>query len=385
MDEKMLKTLSDLVEAAVGKVDFSGVAKQAVDAALEEKNLPAMHKKIFGATEGLAALEGKEKTARFVKALFAKDREVLNELSAKAMSGGTAADGGYLVPDEFRAEVVRMIEDFGIVRKLARVIPMRRDTLNLPKVSASVTVSWPGENTAGTASQPTLAQVQLLAKTLVGLSPMSNELLEDADVDVVSLLVELFAEAIAGEEDSQGLVGTGSPFTGIIAASGTSLVTMAAGKDTFAEATLDDYRDLISQIKPTVLAGSAFFMHRAVWGLVQKLTENSQHVGSFQNPIVSTNAPAGVGVAGYLWGYPVYLSDKMPSVTAVSTKFVIFGNMRYLYLGDRKQVTMSVSQDASIGAFNLFEMNMSAVRVTERIGLTVGLGDAFAILRTAAA
>lgn len=385
MDEKIVAQLSEMIEKSLEKMDIAGTVEKAVEAKLEEKGIGAMHKKIFGASEDVKDLEGKEKCARFVKALFAKDREVLTALSSKAMTGGTAADGGYLVPDEFRSEVIRLVEDFGIVRKMARVIPMKRDTLNLPKVSASVTVSWPGEATAGTASQPTLAQVQLLAKTLVGLTPMSNELLEDADVDVVALLVELFAEAIAGEEDGQGLVGTGSPFTGVIAAAGTTVVTMAAGKDTFAEADLDDYRDLISQVKSTVLSGSAFFMHRSVWGLVQKLKENSQHVGAFQNPIVSTNAPQGVGVAGYLWGYPVYLSDKMPSVTAISTKFVIFGNLRYLYLGDRKQVTMSVSQDATIGAFNLFEMNMSAVRVTERIGLSVGLGEAFSILKTAAA
>lgn len=385
MTEETMKSLSEMVEKAIEKVDFAGVAKGIVDAALEEKGLGAMHKKIFGASEDVKDLAGAEKSARFVKALFAKDREVLSALSSKAMTEGTAADGGFLVPDEFRSEIIRLVEDFGIIRKLARVIPMKRDTLNLPKVTASVTVSWPGEATAGTASIPTLAQVQLLAKTLVGLTPLSNELLEDADTDTVALLVELFAEAIAGEEDNQGLVGTGSPFTGVIAASGTTLVTMAAGKDTFAEADLDDYRDLISQVKATVLSGSAFFMHRSVWGLVQKLKENSQHVGAFQNPIVTTVAPQGVGIAGYLWGYPVYLSDKMPSTTAVSTKFVIFGNLKFLYLGDRKQITMSVSQDATVGGVSLFEANMSAVRVTERVGITVGLASAFAILKTASA
>ena len=384
MTEDVMKQLSEMVEAAISKVDFASVAKGVVDASLEEKGLGAMHKKIFGATEGLDALEGREKTARFVKALFSKDREALDALSTKAMTGGTAADGGYLVPDEFRSEVIRLVEDFGIVRKLARVIPMKRDTLNLPKVSTSVTVYWPGEATAGTASQPVLAQVQLLAKTLVGLTPCSNELLEDADVDTIEMLVELFAEAIAGEEDNQGLVGSGSPFTGIMSASGTTLVTAPTGHSTFTLLDLDDYRDLITQVRTTVLSGSCFVMHRAQWGLIQKLKENSQHVGAFQNPIITTTAPTGVGIAGYLWGYPVYLSEKMPSTTGVSTKVVFFGNLRYLYLGDRKQVTMSISQDATVGGVNLFEANMSAVRITERIGMTVGLASAFAILRTSA-
>lgn len=384
LDEKTLEQVSEVVEKSFEKLNLSEMVEKMLETKLEEKGVNTLQKKIFGASEEIANLEGKEKTVRFIKALYRKDRNELEALSKAAMAGGTAADGGYLVNDEFRGEIVRAIEEFGIVRKLARVIPMRGDTLSLPKVTASVTVTWPGELGAGTGAQPTLAQVQLVAKTLVGLTPMSNELLEDANFDVIELLTEIFAEAIAGEEDNQGLAGSGSPFTGILNASGTTVVTMASGQDTFAETTLDDLRDLITQIKSSLLSGSVYVMHRNIWGIIQKLKENSQHVGTFQNPIVTGEAPKGVGVAGYLWGYPVYLSDKMPGTTAVATKFVIFGNLRYLYLGDRKQVAMSISTDATIGAYNLFEMNMSAVRVVERIGLTVGLGSAFALLKTAA-
>ena len=125
-------------------------------------------------------------------------------------------------------------------------------------------------------------------------------------------------------------------------------------------------------------------MHRSVWNIVQKLKENGQHISTFQNPIVTGDASKGLGVVGYLWGYPVYLPEKMESTTGAGKKFVLFGNLQFAYLGDRKQMTMAVSEEATIGTTNLFESNMSAVRITERIGFKVALGQAFACLKTAA-
>ncbi len=379
-----IKEIGEVVSQVLEK-SLPELVGKIIDSKFEEKGINKIEKKIFGGMKEVEGLEGKEKMAKFIKAVYNRDKEMAAAIVGKtAMTEGTDSQGGYLVPEEFRAEIVRLAEDFGIVRKLCRVIPMKRDTLNLPKITSSVTVYWPGEATAGTVSQPVLGQVQLLSKTLVGLTPLSNELLEDADVDTVTLLVELFAEAISGEEDNQGLMGSGSPFTGVMAESGTTVVTMTSGKDTFAELDADDLRDLISGVKPLALIGAAFYMHRTVWAIVQKLKENSQHIASFANPIVSGDASKATGIVGYIWGYPVYLSDKMPTTTAVSTKFILFGSLRFAYLGDRKQMTVAVSEEATIGSTNLFESNMSAVRITERIAFKVALASAFSILKTAA-
>lgn len=391
LEQKDLETISEsvagIVEAKMKETEktLQDSIAAAVEAKMEEKGINKIEKKIFGAAKEVEGLEGKAKVAKFIKALFARDGEAVKAIVGKGMTEGTAADGGYLVPEEFRAEIVRIAEDFGIFRRLARVIPMRRDTLNLPKVTSSVTVSWPGEATAGTASQPVLGQVQLLSKTLVGITPISNELLEDADVDVVELLSELFAEAIAGEEDNQGFSGSGAPFTGVLAVAGTNLVTMVGGDTSFDDISADYLRDLITKVKVSTLSGAGFFMHPEVWARVQKIKENSQHIASFANPLITKDAPNGAGVAGYIWGKPVYLTEKITGTDAVATKFVVFGNLKYAYLGDRKQVTMTISEHATIGAANMFESNMSALRVTERVGIVIALPSAFSILKTAAA
>jgi HK97 family phage major capsid protein len=164
---------------------------------------------------------------------------------------------------------------------------------------------------------------------------------------------------------------------------------MSTGNNTFSSITLADLRDLIAQIKPWALQGAGYIMHRSVWSIVQKLrtggTNSGDFFGAATNPVI-VGAPQGfpTATAGFLWGYPVYLSDKMPTTTAVSTKFVIFGNLKHIYMGDRAPLQVSISQEGVINSVSLFETNQSAVRVIARHAIAVGLPTAFAVLKTAA-
>lgn len=339
-------------------------------------------------SDDLDKQSGKEKMATFIKALYNKDNQVLSTFR-KAMSEGTGSAGGFIVPEEFTAEVYRIVEDFGLVPKMATRITMGTDTMNIPTLASSVSITYPGEAVAGTQSQPVLAQVQLLAKTCIGLTAMSNELLADANVSVVDLLATLFAEAIAGEVDSQALVGTGSPFTGVLGNASVNIVTMATGQSTFSLVTLADLRDLIAQIKPWALQGAGYVMHRSVWSIIQKLrtggTNSGDFFGASTNPVI-VGATQGFpsATAGFLWGYPVYLSDKMPTTTGVSTKFVMFGNLKHVFYGVRQEIAVDTFNSGTVGSINLIDQNMSGVRVIARHAIAVGLPTAFAVLRTSA-
>lgn len=381
LEESLEKNFSELQKQIDEKI------AESLDAKVESLGLNKVNKTMPAGDGG--EFEAKTKIASFIKAIATGDR-----VAVKDMTEGTDSTGGFLVPTELYAGVMRIMEDYGLARKFATVFPMKSDTLNVPTISSSVTVYWPGEATAGTASQPVYANAALAAKTAVGLTVVSNELLEDASVSIVDHLLELFAEALASAEDDQALTGTGSPFTGILAHASVNVTTMASGVTTFAGVTLDYLRDLIAQVKSSVLPSSAFIMHRTIWNKVQQLTDDSKHVSTFFNPIVSMNGAlvgagngAGLQPAGYLWGYPVYLNDQMPANadTAVSTKFIIFGSLKKgLFMGDRKQMTLKLSDSASVGTANVFEENQSAVRITERVAIVLGLPTAFAVLKTAA-
>lgn len=375
-DEKSLAVLEEKFKTAAVSAIKEQVP-QMVDASVEAK-VKAMIEQID--LSKVVAGMGKSGLS------LAKKKEFAEKL--KALSEGTNSAGGYLVPEEIQQGIARIVEDFGLVRKFATHFTMNTDTLNLPKLSTSVTVYWPGENTAGTVSDPVLGNVQLLAKTCIGLTAVSEELLADANISVVDWLMTIFAEAIAGEEDNQGLTGSGTPFTGILSDANVTVVTPAAGNSTFTLCTTaDNLRDLVSQIKPTALAGAGFIMHRLVLAIAQKQKDTAgNYIVTQPTPVIyAAGAEAPVLVpAAYIWNYPVYLSEKMPSSTAVSTKYVIFGNLKHLFFGDREQMTMEVSNAATVGGVNAFAANQKVVRIKERIAIAVGLPTAFAVLKTSA-
>lgn len=389
LEEKLLEAVSGKVGESLDKLVSEKLEAHmkalSIDAAAAKKgDLPAAF--LGMSEEQVAKMSKGEKAAKFIKAVFHKDMDSLRAM--KALSEGTDSAGGFLVPEEFRSEVYRIANDYGLARKLCTRIPMKRDVLNMPTLTTSVSVYWPGEGAAGTESNPVFGRTRLEAKTLVGLTVLSNELLEDADVDIVNMLAELFAEAMAGEEDNQLFNGTGSPFTGILVNSSVNVVTMATGQDTFAEVLAGDLRDLISQIKAVALPGAGYFMHRSVWGIVQKIQNNSNYVVALQNPMITPASAAAINPnllpVGTVWGYPVFLSDQIVSTTAVSTKFIAFGNLKYAWFGDRGQMGLKISDSATVNGNNVFAENESAVRFTERVAIAVGLPTAFAVLKTAA-
>jgi HK97 family phage major capsid protein len=395
LDEKKFnEIISDTVGKALAtNLDqiMKGIGEKVgkiVDKKIEEKGLNKIDRSFMGAIdkEEVGKMERSERFAQFVKSLVGGD-----QAKSKALSEGNDTEGGYLVPEETQKEILRVMEDYGIIRKLARVIPMKRETKSVPRLTSSVSVYWPGENNAGTESNPVFGNVELIARTAVGICTTSIEFLEDADADIESYLVELFAEALAGEEDNQGLNGSGAPFVGVLQDADVTVETMDTGDDAFADIDADYLRTMIASVKTSLLSGAAFVMEKSVWALIQNLKDtNQQYLVSMFNPVINSgDAGKGYGLqpAGYIWGqFPVYLSDKMPGTTssAAATKFIIFGNFnKGFLLGDRKQVGIAVSKEATVGGESSFERNKMAIRVTERIAEAIGIPSAFVVLKTA--
>ena len=128
----------------------------------------------------------------------------------KALSEGVAADGGYLFPDEFRAELIREIADINIMRKLVRVVPMKRDILKIPKLESRPKVRWTSENAAKSTTTADFDEKTLTAYKKAAILYTSEELVEDCDTfDVVKLIISLFAEEMANEEEKVMTAGTG--------------------------------------------------------------------------------------------------------------------------------------------------------------------------------
>lgn len=344
--------------------------KSDVASLIEEKIDERFKKEEIGKIKEMLPLSKGEKKdiATFFKALINRDW-----ITAKALSEGVDSAGGYLVPEEFKSGVLDIMNDVGYARKLATVIKMNRDVVNIPKVASKPAVVWVSEGNQIATGEPTFAQVQLVAKKAGLIVPITTELFEDSVENITAILTKIFAEAFATAEDAQAFAGDGTVFAGILNATGTNVVTMDAGEVAFSNITADDLINLIAAVPSLVASRSKFIMHRTVLAYIKTLKDGS---GNYLfNPTDKT-----------IWGYPVITADEMPALadSAADKAFVIFGDPSYLYLGDRKQMSVALADQATVGTDNLFEKDMLALRVTERVAINVAMPNAFAVLKTAA-
>jgi len=285
---------------------------------------------------------------------------------------GTDAAGGYLVPVEFQAEVTRLLDIYGLFRKYSTNLKMNSKTLTMPKLATQSSGAWVDENTAGTVGNDTYGVTTFTRHTYAKLTPVSNELLQDSGVDLISILAEVAANDFAKQEDTQGFVGTGSPITGISAVVGTNAVELSG---TLAAAlTYGKLLDCVYGIPAVTLPNAAWYMHPSVLSLILQLADANNLKFPFMGAFDSANP--------MILGYPVRTTSVLPSTatTTVGTKYIVFGDLKNAYLAERNGFGISTSQHATIGSDNMFAKALTGFRFDESIDIQIVNPSAFSIL-----
>ncbi len=285
-------------------------------------------------------LTREEKIVGFFNALVHDNKPVL-----KALSEGVAADGGYLFPDEFRAELIRDLEDPLHMRGIVRVVPMKRDILKVPKLGSRPQVRWTSENATKSTTTADFDEKTLTAYKVAAILYASDELVEDCDTfDVVQLIIGLFAEALRDEEErviTQGS-GTGQP-------TGLTNCTIA-GVACSGNLDFDDIINLI-YLLPTKYRVKAKFLVNNVNVRELRKAKDSQNRYIWQDAVAA-------GQPATIYGYPVIENNYVPETE------IYFGDFKRGYwLGDRKKMTVTVSREAGTA----WERDQVGIRVVERI------------------
>lgn len=290
----------------------------------------------------------------------------LNSLQ-NAMSSLKPADGGYLIPEVLRAELLRLALERAIVRSRARVIPMDSLTVPIPAVDSTSNVSsvyggitgyWTEEGATLTESQPRFARVMLNAHKLTLYTELPNELVRDSIISLEAFIGEIFPEALAWFEDVAFFLGggVGEPL-GFLNAPAAISVTRSTG---VAGSNIEwaDVVGMYCRMLPQSL-------DRAVWVIspdsVQSLL-TMPFTAAGTSPILLGGGgfPTGTGSPQMsMLGRPVIISEKARALgTAGDINFVDFG--MYL-IGDRQAMSARQSEDFR------FNRDITAYRVIERV------------------
>jgi HK97 family phage major capsid protein len=280
--------------------------------------------------------------------------------------------GGYLVPEEFGTDMIRLVEERGVFRRYANIVPMMSDTKSNPRRTGGLTAYFVAEGAAGTESTGSWDRVGLIAKSLMVLTRLTQELSEDASISVGDSIAEEMAYAFAAKEDDCGFNGDGtSTYGGIngvkpkIVAATASIFTAATGHDTWPELTLADFSGAIGLLPQYAdMGNAAWFCHRTFWASVMEALAAAAG-GNTKGDI------AGPFSRSFL-GYPVVISQVLPSTTAVATVCAYLGDLRMSAdFGDRRGITIAMSDQASVGGQSTFERNEIAMKATERFDINV--------------
>lgn len=314
---------------------------------------------------------------QFVKAVANNDAAKLKDMSS------TPADGGYAINTELYAEIQHLITQYGVARREMFFTFVEMGSIKINNLATDVVVYWVDEMGEKKSTGAKIGQVTLALKKLAAIVPLSDELLEDAEIDYAAFLSERVAEGMAREEDEEFFAGTGVVFTGILNNANVNVVTME-GTD-YEDLTADDLMDMEDETPASALPNAKYYAHRTIRTIIRKLKdENGQYV--YQAP--SQNAPA------MLCGYPYVSVEAMPKVSdsEADSAFVLFGDLRKACWFGAKRNGMVVNLFNSglvrntddDDDLNLITQDMTALRFVERVGFVAVLPGAVTVLKTAA-
>ena len=242
--------------------------------------------------------------------------------TAGLMVEGDMSQGGYLVPEDFRAELLQTALDASIVKPRATRIPMTSNRIVVPAVKdadhssnfyGGIIIRRTGEAAQKDQRNPVLSQVALTLHKLTGLCYVTDELLEDSPISLEPILASLFGQSIAFTEDDDYLNGTGAnQALGAFNASNPSLVTVS--KETNQTASTIVYENtikMLAQLHPACWS-------KAIWianiECLPQLAAMSVAVGTGGAPVWLPAGGASGSPYNTLWGRPVLFSEKMQAL-----------------------------------------------------------------------
>jgi len=242
---------------------------------------------------------------------------------AGTMNEGDLSQGGYLVPVEFREQVLQTALETSIVKSRATKIPMQTNRINIPAVVdndhstnffGGIIPAKTAEHGSKGVTKPLLDQVSLTLHKLTGMVYVTDELLEDSPISIPPLLNALFGSAIAFEEDDAYLQGTGvNSALGAFNAGNPCLITQAIEPAQPINTILwQNIVNMWSRLHPQS-------MRNAVWcannECFPQLASMAMAVGAGGVPVWMPGDGVAGSPFGSLMGRPLFLTEKMQALS----------------------------------------------------------------------
>ncbi|MBN9317318.1 MAG: phage major capsid protein [Devosia sp.] len=253
----------------------------------------------------------------------------------KALSIGSNADGGYLVPTETETEILRRLAAVSPIRAIASVRNVSSSVYRKPVTLTGPAVGWVAETAARpqTTSQ-TIDAIDFATAELYAMPAATSAFLDDAAVDVGQWIADEVNTAFAEQETAAFVSGNGTNKPkGFLAEAQVAEASWAWDKigylatgvsgDWPAGDESDVLVDLVYALKAGYRQNASWVMNRKTQGSVRKLKDAEG------NYLWSPGAAAGAKAT--LMGFELVEAEDMPDIGAGTTP-IAFGDFRRGYL-----------------------------------------------------
>jgi HK97 family phage major capsid protein len=259
----------------------------------------------------------------------------LRALEWKALSVGSNADGGFLVPPEIEAQISQRLIAISPIRAIAGMRTISSNVYKKPFMITGPAVGWVGEtdNRTQTAS-PTLDELSFSAMELYAMPAATGTLLEDSAVNIDEWLAQEVEQVFAAQEGAAFVVGDGInkpkgflSYNVIANASWSwgNIGYIASGvSGAFPSSNPSDVLvDLIYSVNAGYRQNGVFVMNRKTQSTIRKFKDST---GNYL-----WQPPAVTGGKATLMTFPVIEAEDMPDVAANSLS-IAFGDFNRGYL-----------------------------------------------------
>jgi len=277
-----------------------------------------------------------------------------------AFSSTVPSEGGFLIPEQLRSELLRVSLETSIVRPRARVIPMETLRVPFPAIDATSNVSsvfggivgyWTEEGAALNASQASFGRVVLDAKKLTAYTEVPNELIADSITSFQAFIDEIFPEALGFYEDDAFINGSGVGMPlGFL--NGSALVTFdrAAGS----AIAWADVVGMYARMLPSSLNRAVWIASIDTFPALAQMTISGATIPLWLTGMQGIQAPT-----LSLLGRPVIFTEKVPGIAAA--KCLNFVDLGFYLVGDRQVMSAMSSPHFK------FQNDQTAYRIIERV------------------
>ena len=380
--EELEKLIDDQVQKAVGKEldEVKEESKSRINEAMEKQKEVAKEKakgKGADAARFLRAIAAGKGDTR--KAADYAKKNWNDERFSKQLLESEYDAGGVLVPDEYAAELIDLLRAQSVVRNMgAMTMPMNSGSLTIPKLTGGTTANYIGENEKGGASEPSFGSIQMSAKKLKAIVPISNDLIRDSSPQADNVVRNDVVQQMALREDIAFIRDDGTENTpkGMYYWSNNKFNAGDIDSDELDTVTNDLTNAIFKLANANVpMSQPGWIMSpRSKFYLMQLRDGNGNY--AYREDLQD----------GILMGYPVATTTQIPDNLGGSNdeSEIYFADFAQLIIAENTNLIINVSEEASYydgsQQVSAFDNDLTVMRALARHDFGVRHDDAVAVI-----